>query len=319
MHENLTAEEREYLDRALRRVEPGMKLKDFALAIHAVGRPSGWKINRWGQLVRDAAGFNWNDRSLAANLTTWRPRQHPEPVGQSAEMLAEALDALAGVTEQLDFCERLMDLGIPEGWTRLNWACLIRDRMGYSWSQASLATQLAPGRREQNKGNCRKWIEVPGNREANNKRVLDYMLDRFANDPLFALGSRLRVDFLRLTKADAVSKEDGGLFHFDLPDGSRHSITRRKLLGCSVEDFHVHIERQFTEGMTWENWGEWEYDHRIPIKVFYDDPTIEVLRVVCYWSNWQPMWKPDNRAKGGKYCKRELATLLREAEASPAP
>ena len=29
-----------------------------------------------------------------------------------------------------------------------------------------------------------------------------------------------------------------------------------------------HIESQFTEGMTWENYGEWHVDHRLPITSF---------------------------------------------------
>ena len=37
-------------------------------------------------------------------------------------------------------------------------------------------------------------------------------------------------------------------------------------LGCNIERFKKHIEQQFTEGMSWENYGEWNIDHKIPLK-----------------------------------------------------
>ena len=43
-----------------------------------------------------------------------------------------------------------------------------------------------------------------------------------------------------------------------------------KLLGCSIEDFKIWIEKQFTEGMTWNNYGinGWELDHVYPVSKF---------------------------------------------------
>lgn len=33
------------------------------------------------------------------------------------------------------------------------------------------------------------------------------------------------------------------------------------LLGCSLHDAIAHIESQFEQGMSWENWGEWYVDY----------------------------------------------------------
>ena len=44
-------------------------------------------------------------------------------------------------------------------------------------------------------------------------------------------------------------------------------------LGCNIETFKQHIEQQFTESMSWENYSEWHIDHKIPLK--YNKPSLE--------------------------------------------
>jgi hypothetical protein len=79
-------------------------------------------------------------------------------------------------------------------------------------------------------------------------------------------------------------------------DKSKHSI---EYLGCSIQHFKEHIEKQFTEGMTWDNYGEWHIDHIIPLK--YENPTIEETIERLHWENTQPLWATDNKAKGNRY------------------
>lgn len=67
-------------------------------------------------------------------------------------------------------------------------------------------------------------------------------------------------------------------------------------LGCSHADLRGHIERQFAEGMSWQNYGWWEVDHTDPLSAGH---TIEGLVRRCHWSNLQPLWKRDNQQKGG--------------------
>ena len=47
-----------------------------------------------------------------------------------------------------------------------------------------------------------------------------------------------------------------------------HSV---EYLGCNIEKFKQHIKAQFTEGMSWDNYGEWHIDHRIPLAYKQDD------------------------------------------------
>ena len=75
----------------------------------------------------------------------------------------------------------------------------------------------------------------------------------------------------------------------------------KELLGCSIEYFKEYIESLFEEGMTWENHGEWHFDHIRPIASF--DLTNEGQVKECfYYINFQPLWAKDNLSKGSKFC-----------------
>lgn len=71
-----------------------------------------------------------------------------------------------------------------------------------------------------------------------------------------------------------------------------------ELLGCTISELRDHLERQFQPGMTFENHGEWHIDHRIPLSSATSQTEIEKL---CHYTNLQPLWAADNRAKGKKY------------------
>ena len=50
----------------------------------------------------------------------------------------------------------------------------------------------------------------------------------------------------------------------------KKSVSSLRLLGCSLEDFKIHLENQFTEGMSWDNLklDGWHIDHIIPLNTF---------------------------------------------------
>ncbi len=75
------------------------------------------------------------------------------------------------------------------------------------------------------------------------------------------------------------------------------------LIGCTVAELKKHLRRQFTEGMTWRNYGhgpdKWNVDHRVPCAAFdLTDP--EQQRQCFHFTNLQPMWHPENVAKGDR-------------------
>lgn len=71
-------------------------------------------------------------------------------------------------------------------------------------------------------------------------------------------------------------------------------------LGCSISEFKIHLENQFQEGMSWENYGEWHIDHIRPLSSF-DLSDREQLLVACHYTNLQPLWAADNLSKADKY------------------
>ena len=70
-------------------------------------------------------------------------------------------------------------------------------------------------------------------------------------------------------------------------------------LRCNIEKFKQHIEQQFTEGMSWENYFEWHIDHKIPLK--YNKPSLEEVVQRLHYTNTQPMWASENMSKGHRY------------------
>ena len=75
-------------------------------------------------------------------------------------------------------------------------------------------------------------------------------------------------------------------------------MSSTEYLGCNIETFKRHIEQQFTEGMSWENYGNRHIDHKTPLK--YNKPLLEVVQGLHY-TNTQPVWASENMSKGYRY------------------
>lgn len=84
-------------------------------------------------------------------------------------------------------------------------------------------------------------------------------------------------------------------------------------LGCSMDEFIQHIENQFEEGMSWENYGRkrnvrcWHLDHIIPA-LFKEneadndkDVSVDTIIKRSHYTNFQPMWEDENISKSNKY------------------
>jgi len=79
-----------------------------------------------------------------------------------------------------------------------------------------------------------------------------------------------------------------------------------ELLGCSIDFLKKHLEAQFKENMSWNNYGrgwygkkEWHIDHINPIDNF--DLTIKDNQLKCFhYTNLQPLWAKENLIKYNK-------------------
>jgi len=70
------------------------------------------------------------------------------------------------------------------------------------------------------------------------------------------------------------------------------------LIGCTADELKHHIEKQFEEGMSWEDRRRWHLDHIVPCSAFdLSDP--EQQRACFHYTNLQPRWAVDNLRKGG--------------------
>jgi hypothetical protein len=71
------------------------------------------------------------------------------------------------------------------------------------------------------------------------------------------------------------------------------------IIGCSPQELKEHLEKQFKEGMNWENHGKygWHIDHIIPLSSAKNE---DELKKLCYYKNLQPLWALENILKKDK-------------------
>ena len=89
--------------------------------------------------------------------------------------------------------------------------------------------------------------------------------------------------------------------------GEKNGIHWEDLVGYAIDDLIRHLESQFTEGMSWANYGKhgWHVDHIIPQSVFnFTKPEHEDFKRCWALENLQPMWAKENIAK---HCRIENA------------
>ncbi len=159
-----------------------------------------------------------------------------------------------------------------------------------------LAYQKAYREENRDKISARKKLYYEENRErfsANSKvyykknreeivaRVADYARDRRANDSTYRWVHKLR-----------------NMLNHILHGRSSHPEALA-LLGCTGQEYRDHLESQFTDGMSWDNYGEWHVDHIIPVSAF-DQSKLDERAICWHYSNTQPLWAEDNMAKGSK-------------------
>ena len=74
------------------------------------------------------------------------------------------------------------------------------------------------------------------------------------------------------------------------------------LVGCSKDHLKKHLEDQFLDGMTWDNYGlhGWHIDHIKPCAAFELSDLDQQIECFHY-TNLQPLWAKDNLRKGSSY------------------
>jgi hypothetical protein len=152
--------------------------------------------------------------------------------------------------------------------------------------------------KEYNKEQYQKNVEKLRNRRKeyyyNNKEKTlltnnTYRNKRKQSDPLFKLSTNLR------TMIGGAIKKNG-----------YKKLTKTELiLGCSFENFKLHLESQFQNWMSWDNYGlyngqlnyGWDIDHIVPLSSALNENDILKLN---HYSNLRPLCSYNNR-----YVKRD--------------
>lgn len=67
------------------------------------------------------------------------------------------------------------------------------------------------------------------------------------------------------------------------------------LLGYSALELKQHLESLFTEGMSWDNYGEWHVDHIKCVYEFNDDTHPSIVNAL---SNLRPLWATTREING---------------------
>ena len=139
------------------------------------------------------------------------------------------------------------------------------------------------------KSQSKKYRNAPGYREKRN--IQDR--ERKKRDPMYRIRVNLHVRlwfFLRALKKSTRTME---------------------LVGCDLEFLKKHLESQFDEKMTWDNYGTyWHIDHLRPCKSFnLLDP--EQQKKCFHWTNLQPLEGKENMSKGAKLIKKHIEKLIK--------
>ena len=127
------------------------------------------------------------------------------------------------------------------------------------------------------------------NRDKINERTRKYHNERCSIDPTYKLKNRIK---------NLISTSIKKM-------GYKKNTRTYKILGCTYDEFKLHIESKFEEWMNWDNYGRyngeekygWDLDHIIPLSSVTTEEDIIRLN---HYSNIQPLCSYINR-----YVKRD--------------
>ena len=140
---------------------------------------------------------------------------------------------------------------------------------------------------EQNKEHRKEYIKEYRENNVDKIRQIkrDYERNRKSRDPLYKLISNFRTAIYTVLKESNVDKYG---HYFDI-------------LKYTPNELINHLELQFKDDMSWDNYGIWHVDHKLPITNFNISEMGDEEFMRC-WSldNLQPMWGIENIKKSNK-------------------
>uniref|UniRef100_A0A6M3JKU3 Putative HNH endonuclease n=1 Tax=viral metagenome TaxID=1070528 RepID=A0A6M3JKU3_9ZZZZ len=94
--------------------------------------------------------------------------------------------------------------------------------------------------------------------------------------------------------------------------GIKGGLKWENLVGFTIGDLKIHLEKQFNSQMSWENYGSyWWVDHKIPVAAFNFQTSKDIDFFRCWaLENLQPLEKIENCRKNAKLNKPFQPSLL---------
>jgi hypothetical protein len=130
-------------------------------------------------------------------------------------------------------------------------------------------------------------IEYQRNYREKNKEAVyayrdEYHRNKLKNDPIYKMICNIRSRTSLFCRRISLDK----------------NFSSTKSIGIDKEGLILYMESMFTDGMSWDNYGEWHIDH---IKPLSTAKTPEDVIELTHYTNLQPLWASDNLKKGKKY------------------
>ena len=126
--------------------------------------------------------------------------------------------------------------------------------------------------------NVKKYREE--NKEKLKESYKEYLKKKRKNDPIYRMMRNIRSMVRRAIKTKRTEE----------------------IIGCTYQELKLHLENQFTEAMSWENYGfnGWHIDHIRPLS-WFDIANPDEVAKANHYSNLQPLWWEDNLSKGNRF------------------
>jgi hypothetical protein len=118
--------------------------------------------------------------------------------------------------------------------------------------------------------------------ENNKSKHNEYFIKKRNENPIYKLNDNIRRRINIFLSLNDITKKNKT---FDI-------------VGCSPEFLKEYLEKQFTDGMSWDLMGRHIHiDHIVPLS---SAKTEEEVYKLCHYTNLQPLWAEDNLKKGSK-------------------
>lgn len=132
-----------------------------------------------------------------------------------------------------------------------------------------------------------------------------YHRRRAANPELFKQRERQRQQRRRQDPLYKLRSNIGTLIANALANQDYKKTARTaQILGCSFDEFYVHIQNQFVQGMSWDNRQLWHIDHIVPVSFAQTEQELIMLN---HYTNLRPFWSNDNQSKSNILTKDSVA------------